>query len=110
MELKEIERGCNFIAVGLKGRLDINGVQAVEMQLSKEASESANLLLDLSEVDFIASLGMRMLLSIAKKLGATHCKLILIAPQQLVREALETAGLFHVMVCVDDWVAAKAAL
>jgi anti-anti-sigma factor len=56
----------------------------------------------MSEVTFLASLGMRMLLSAAKRLDANKAKIALLAPQPLVREALESAGFDSILPIEDE--------
>jgi anti-anti-sigma factor len=55
----------------------------------------------MSEVSFLASLGMRMLLSAAKNLGAKSSKIAILSPQPLVRDALESAG-FDSIIRIED--------
>ena len=50
-------------------------------------------MVDLSEVDFISSMGMRLLVANAKTLHATGAKMVLVKPQQVVLDVLCTAGI-----------------
>lgn len=92
MELKTFDAGNSIVGVGLSGSLDIAGVGEIELEFAKTAASGKSMIVDLSEVTFLASLGMRMLLSAAKKLHADGSKMILVAPQPSVRAALETVG------------------
>lgn len=103
MELKKINIGKEFTLLALSGVLDISGVQDVEMEFSEQTASGQSTIIDLSEVSFIASLGMRMVLSSAKKLNASGEKMILLSPQSLVRLALETAGLESIIPIVNDF-------
>ena len=49
--------------------------------------------MDLSEVSFLASIGMRTLLSNAKALGLKGGRMVLLNPQPMVATALSTAGI-----------------
>jgi len=53
---------------------------------------------DLSEVTFVASIGVRLLLSIAKSLNAQDCKMALLKPKPLVAETLRLARLDEIFV------------
>ena len=89
--------------VMLKGRLDIAGVQNIELQFAEIGRKLEHMIIDLSEVEFCASFGMRMLLSAAKKLDAAEKKIILVAPNESVASALEIAGLATIMpICQNE--------
>lgn len=104
MELKIIQTDGAYTHVALSGRLDIDGVKAVELEFtSVVGSKPQSAIVDITEVSFIASLGMRMLLSAAKNLRARNCKVVLYNPQPVVQEALETAGFSSVMPIVSDF-------
>ena len=77
---------------------------AVELEFtSVVCSKPQSAIVDITEVSFIASLGMRMLLSAAKNLRAKNFKVVLYNPQPVVQEALETAGFSTVMPIVSDF-------
>ena len=52
--------------VNLRGRLDANGVQTISTTFDRVARTQANLIVDLSRVTFIASTGLRTLISAAR--------------------------------------------
>jgi anti-anti-sigma factor len=104
MELKEITITDDLTHVALKGRLDISGVQDVELKFANIVGQRGKpTIVDLSEVEFLASLGMRMLLSVAKALKARGTKMVLLNPQPAVEEALETAGFGAVLAIEKDF-------
>lgn len=94
MDIQVDELSANTKCVRLAGRLDMQGSGAIEMRFTAlTATDSGNVVVDMGGVDFIASIGMRLLLSCAKAKAQRGGKLALAAPQNLVREALETAGI-----------------
>lgn len=97
MEIKESKYNEKCTIVSLTGSLDLNGVQEIEMDFARITSANNNIIVDLSGLEFIASLGMRMLLSSAKKLNAGGLKMVVINPEPVVKEALDTVGLFSVI-------------
>ncbi len=104
MELKIIQNDGAYTHVALSGRLDIDGVKAIELEFaSVVGGKNQSAIVDITEVSFIASLGMRMLLSTAKNLRTRNCKVVLYNPQPVVQEALETAGFSTVMPIVNDF-------
>jgi anti-anti-sigma factor len=95
--------------VRLTGELDIDGVRSVELKFTAStASRRTHAIVDLSQVTFIASLGMGMLVGVARALGAGKHRLVLVAPQPQVATALRTARLDSLMPIAGDLDAARA--
>src|SRR5262247_3364208 len=83
-----------YQCIFLKGRLDIAGTQSVDLRFTTLTSTRKQpVMIDLSEVDFISSMGMRLLVANAKTLHATGAKMVLVRPQQVVLDVLCTAGI-----------------
>lgn len=111
MELKIIKTDGDYTHVALSGRLDIDGVKSIELEFTSVVSAKAkSAIVDMTEVGFIASLGMRMLLSAAKNLRSHNEKIVLYNPQPVVLEALETAGFSAIMPIASDFSKALALL
>lgn len=92
MESETIDNG--IIKVSLDGRLDIAGASEIDKQFTAlTSSKKAEILVDMNAVSFIASSGMRTLLSSAKALSKRGGKMVLANTQPLVKEALTTAGI-----------------
>jgi anti-sigma B factor antagonist len=95
--------------VRLVGQLDLDGVRSVELKFTAStASRRTHAIVDLSEVTFIASLGMGMLVGVARALAAGKHRLVLVAPQAHVATALRTARLESIMPIAADLDAARA--
>jgi|GWRWMinimDraft_16_1066024.scaffolds.fasta_scaffold29118_1 anti-anti-sigma factor len=91
------------VLVSLNGRLDILGAQAIEVQFTAlTAIPGGAILVDLSEVTFLASLGMRALLATAKGVGMRGGRLVLYKPQPNVREVLDTSGVSNLIQIHDE--------
>ena len=71
MSVREIE-GVTLIA--LRGRLDLQGVSAIELKFNDTARARNFLIIDLSGVTYIASMGMRMLLVVGKTMATRKGK------------------------------------
>jgi len=102
MKLTQLESTDKVTNLLLSGSLDITGVRDIEMDFSRLASGEQTVVIDFSGVTFIASLGMRMLLSAAKKLDTEGNKLVLHSVPPLVETALNTAGLAIILPIVKD--------
>jgi hypothetical protein len=58
--------------------------------------------LDMSEVTFLASLGLRMLLTVARALDRRGAKTVLLSPKPVVREVLKLSGFDQLMPVHND--------
>jgi len=98
VEMTVVNLGEDLIKVGLVGRLDSPGVGKVEAQLLSQLVPAAgNAIIDLSSVDFVSSMGIRMLVSAAKGLRARQAKLALFGAQPRVLRVLEAVALQQIV-------------
>lgn len=79
--------------VTLTGRLDASTSPAVEEQLLGEPLSHRNLVIDCAALEFLSSAGLRVLLRLHKKLGASGGRVSLCGATPNVREVLEVSGL-----------------
>jgi len=98
MQLTVIRADDSITHVAILGRLDIEGVNAIadKFVFNTSAQRKATLV-DVSQVTFIASLGMGMLVGAAKALQRHGARMVLVGPTHLVQQALATAGIDHVI-------------
>ena len=98
MELTVVEQSDDLTVVALDGRLDVQGVSDVEMKfVANTSGRRKPTIVDLSKVEFIASLGMGMLVSAAQTLKQRGARLVLLKPRELVVDSLNAAGLTSVL-------------
>jgi anti-anti-sigma factor len=89
--------------VKLRGRLDTPGVDRIEAKFtSAVVPDGKNTVVDLSEVSFIASMGLRMFIGIAKSLKRNNARMVLFAPQSQVNEIFNTVVLRDIVPIVVD--------
>jgi anti-anti-sigma factor len=110
MELQVLEESPSLTRVSLKGRLDTDGVDRIETRLNATLARDKDGIIDLSLVTFLASMGIRMLLTAAKMLDRRGCRLVLIAPQPLVEQALKHTALDEIIPVARDLESAMALL
>lgn len=104
----EIIQG-DITKISLDGRLDVEGTEAIDMKFTAlTATKKAAVVVDMSQVSFIASIGMRTLLSSAKAQANRGGKIALANLQPLVKEALDTAGISSLIPMFDDMESAIA--
>lgn len=95
----------------LSGRLDTVNVNQVELSFTAGIVPKANnTLVDLSEVSFIASLGIRMLLTVARSLGRARAQFVLFGATPAVMEILETTAISQIIPVFGTEAEALAAL
>ena len=86
-----------------QGRLDATTVAGLEQHLNGLIETgSRRLALDLSQLEYVSSAGLRVFLAAAKRLQKANGKLILAAPTQQVRQLFEIAGLAGVLPVYDS--------
>lgn len=94
MELttEELPEGVQKII--LSGRMDSAGTQAVELRFAAlTTARPAQVIVDVSRVSFLASVGIRRLVSNAKTLSRSGGRMVLASPQPLVEEVLRLCGI-----------------
>jgi anti-anti-sigma factor len=96
----------------LSGRLDMVGVGEIEMRFtSLAASRPIRVLVDLTDVTFLASVGLRCIIHSAKALEQKGGKLVLLlGDNTVVRGTLDTVGVSEIIPVCQDEAAAMDAL
>ena len=103
MEMTILERDDGNTHVALAGRLDTNAADQLEKRFT-EATGAQNrpAIVDLSQVDFMASRGIGLLIANSKRLQKAHHKLVLLNPQAIVAGVLRTSKADMLMPIVRD--------
>jgi anti-anti-sigma factor len=100
-----------FTRISLAGRMDLEGTRAIDQQFAFATStQPLKLAVDLSNVSFVASIGLRTLLTAARAQAGRGGRMVLVAPNEMVRKVLETAGIDSIVPILDDWASAQARL
>jgi anti-anti-sigma factor len=95
--------------VTLVGRLDILGAEKIGLPLAAVAGARGNVVVDMTGVDFIASIGIRHLVMAAKAVARGSGKLVLLDPNPMVTDVLVVAGLDQLLPIVRSEDEARAA-
>ncbi len=88
--------------VTMVGRLDISGAEVVALPLATLSGSKNALIIDMAAVTFVASIGLRHLVSAAKAIGRRGGRLVLLNPNAAVAEVITTAGLADLLVVERD--------
>ncbi len=109
LEYNELDNGIRLIA--LNGALDMNGTYAIEVEFVRHcAGKNVHVLVDLSKVNYISSIGIPMLVNSAKAVARQGGKLALLNPQRAVEDILEIAGIPPIIPIYYDLQSAAAAM
>jgi anti-anti-sigma factor len=102
MDMTLADIGPDFTCVRLEGRLDAAGADQIGVRFTASvASIGKPAAIDLSGVSFLASMGMRLLISTARALDAKGSKMALFGAQEGVQNALEQAAFDQLMALVS---------
>jgi stage II sporulation protein AA (anti-sigma F factor antagonist) len=81
------------LTLTLKGRLDADGTDKLAALLAGYIDRGERrVVLDLSAVDYISSVGLRALMLAAKRLAPLGGRIVLCAPRPQIRQLLDVAG------------------
>jgi anti-anti-sigma factor len=101
----------DIVQLRLSGRLDLEGSQAInEKFTTATTADKAKIIVDLSGVTFLASVGIRLLLTCARAQANRGGKLVLAAPTAGVLKVIEAAGIDQLIGVVADVESARASL
>ena len=111
MELQYRELDNRIRVLKLIGKLDIVGVGQIETRFADYcAGEKVRLVVDLSGVDFLASIGIRMLTVVAKSVSARGGRMVMARPSLEVHHVLDVTGIPAIVPIYPNLESAQAAL
>jgi anti-anti-sigma factor len=93
MELVVEDMPDGFTRAALIGRMDIQGALAVDDRFKVLGRLKRVLIVDLGEVSFMASMGLRTLMMAARSLAEMGGRMALANPQPNVEKVLESSGI-----------------
>jgi len=98
-------------AIRLSGRLDLEGADSIDLKLTSLAAVKQGwVILDLAFVEFMASIGVGVIVRTAKALASRDGRLVLLSPQKNVAEVLSRTQVDRIIPIYDDLVTARAAI
>ena len=109
LQYSELNNGIRLIK--LNGTLDMSGVSRVELEFVRRcAGENVCVLVDLSKVNYISSIGIPLLINSAKAVVKNGGRMALLNPQNNVENILELTGIPLIIPIHHDLDAAMAAI
>lgn len=92
----DIKRNKKEVIIVVAGRLDTNTAPALEKVVNEDAADAEGIIMDMGELEYISSAGLRVLLAAHKKmLKAGFLRLINV--QEGVMEVLKMTGFARIM-------------
>ena len=92
----EIVKGKEETVLMISGRLDTNTAPVLEKTIREDIRENATLVLDMKELEYISSAGLRVLLSAQKRMQRNGAmKLMHVC--EIVKEVLELTGFADIL-------------
>ena len=105
IEQEKIDKSTAVLT--LSGRLDTANAPLLERKIKQWDKEVTELILDFSELTYISSMGLRVLLQAKKTLHAEGCKMIIKNMPDTVREVFEMTGFLNLMVHEEKFVVVR---
>lgn len=91
------------VALKPYGRLDSTSAEEAERTIKEALSRSNHrLLLDMSELDYVSSAGLRVVLAAAKQTSAAGGRFVVCALKPQVRQVFELSGFTRIISIVDS--------
>ena len=96
----------NLYVLSIHGKLDAEGGLSIRDKIEAHVGENpGTCIIDMSDVEYMSSYGLRVLLVVGKKLDEVEGKLHLAEPNQPVMDVLTTSGydsMFPIHKTLDD--------
>ncbi len=111
MEIHYSKMDNGIRLIKLSGELDILGTGAIETKFAGFcAGENPRVVVDLSGVNFLASIGIRLLILTAKSIASRDGRMVLLKPNADVKNILEMTGIPAIIPMYDSFESAEAVL
>ena len=93
----DVKKQADQVMIAVAGRLDTTTAPALEKAISESVQEEKHLILDIKEVEYISSAGLRVLLGAQKKMQKIgSMKVMNVCPE--VMEVFEMTGFADILV------------
>ena len=110
MEITVSEFCEHALRLALAGDLDITAAEHLDLPLAALAGSGGGVVVDMTKLDRIASIGIRHLVFAARTLGRGRGQLVLLSPNPHVTNALKTARVDDLLPIVRSEDEARARL
>jgi anti-anti-sigma factor len=108
MQITIVDDESKIAMVKLSGRLDISGAEVIAVPLATLSGAKNGIVVDLSEVTSLASIGIRYLVSAARTINRRGGRLVLLNPNDLVTDVLVNANVGNLLYIARSEIEARA--
>lgn len=106
----DVERVNGATVATVRGRIDAKSIDELEHVIQSEIGGSKPVILDVSNVPYISSSGLRMILLLMRSFNKKGLSFALAAPRQSVRELFLVSGFTHMLPIHKDLAEAIAVI
>ena len=92
-----VERDFELITLGITGRLDSTTSPNLETVINGLSEDTKELVFDMSELEYISSAGIRVILGAYKKMNSNEGIMRIEKVNDMVFEVFEMTGLSHML-------------
>jgi anti-sigma B factor antagonist len=93
----DVKKQADQVTIAVAGRLDTTTAPALEKAISESVQEEKHLILDIKEVEYISSAGLRVLLGAQKKMQKIGSMKVLNVCEEIM-EIFEMTGFADILV------------
>ena len=93
----DVKKQADQVMIAVAGRLDTTTASALEKAISESIQEEKHLILDIKEVEYISSAGLRVLLGAQKKIQKIGSMKVLNVCEEIM-EIFEMTGFADILV------------
>jgi anti-sigma B factor antagonist len=104
MTIEQTRTGKSTVTLTLHGRLDTANAPLLEQKIKQWGDDITELTLDFAELEYISSMGLRVLLQAKKTLKEKDRQLVIKNMGESIREVFEMTGFLHLMVKEEKFV------
>lgn len=91
------------VVVSPEGKIDMTQIEGfTKLMKNAETSKPVKLVLDLSHVDLIASVGLRQIMQSAKNAKDENREFVICGPSGIVKEVLEISGFYKIITIYES--------
>jgi anti-sigma B factor antagonist len=91
---EELQDGITLVI--LEGRMDIEGANSINLKLNIIGGTKTAVLVDMQKVSYLASIGIGVLMTVAKTIKNKGGKFAFFAPSAVVDQVLRNTGIYQV--------------
>ncbi len=104
-----VDHGPDIRVLHVVGELDTLTSPLLQNRLLEQQAQVGNVVLDLTDVTFLGSAGLAVLVGAKGDADSRGCQLLVVPGSRIVKRALEATGLLHLFVIADGVPEALAA-